>query len=72
MIGPGKYDFYAQAVIDATGAAGVVLIVMGGKLGHGVSCKVECNPAALAHMPNFLRDVANSLETDLCRAVKLQ
>jgi predicted ATPase with chaperone activity len=68
MRGPGKYDEAATAAREATGAAGVILIVVGGKLGSGFS--VQCYdkllpPAVLAQM---LESVAAEIRSGAAEA----
>jgi hypothetical protein len=62
-IGPGKYDEECTRARVATGAVGVVLIVIEGKRGSGFSVQVhdvaDLQPGVLA---NMLRTVADELE----------
>lgn len=70
MIGPGKYDAECEVVRAETGAAAIVLCVLGGKSGNGFSVSIDgrqsTNPiATLATIPAVLREMAQSIETDL-------
>ena len=60
-LGPGKYDELATHVREASGAACVVVAVIGGKNGSGFSVQATAfvSPTALAAM---LRDIANGIE----------
>ncbi len=59
--GPGKYDDACTAARLATDAAGVVLIVLGGKQGSGFSVQVEGEDLTWA-LPALLRSVADQIE----------
>lgn len=62
-LGPGKYDREcAQARRDAD-AAGVVLIVMGGRHGDGFSAQL--NQHLLRGLPDTLRFIADEMEAAL-------
>ena len=63
MIGPGKYDNEATAAREATGAAGVLLIVIGGERGNGFSCQATQFDIVL-RLPALLRTVADQIEAD--------
>jgi hypothetical protein len=65
-IGPGKYDDEASAVMEATGASGVILIVIGGDRGQGFSCQATLE-VTLA-LPAMLRNIANQIEEDIPNA----
>jgi hypothetical protein len=60
--GAGKYDDAATAVRVATGAQGVVLIVVGGWEGSGFS--VQGPVPLLKDLPNILRYMADQIERD--------
>ena len=73
MIGPGKYDKLAEHCITEADAEAVVLIVVGGKWGPGMSAKVKLGPQyeiairnmdLLSKLPKMLRDLADSIEQD--------
>lgn len=65
-IGKSKYDMECEHVRKMTGAQGVILLVLGGNLGHGMSCIM---PAALTPMlPNALRDLASRIEEETQQA----
>lgn len=61
--GPGKYDDLAELVCKATSCSGVVLIVMGGYKGDGVSVKGTAE--AMQTMPTLLRKIADALQEDI-------
>ena len=63
MIGPGKYDDETTAVMKATHAAGVILIVIGGDKGQGFS--VQATPEVTRALPAMLRLIADQIETDI-------
>jgi hypothetical protein len=58
--GPGKYDDITTTVREATGARGVVVVVLGGNRGSGFS--VQCPPAAFAALTEGLRAVADEID----------
>jgi hypothetical protein len=61
-IGQGKYAMECEHVRKMTGAQGVILLVLGGNLGHGMSCIL---PAELAPtVPGMLRHLAELIETE--------
>lgn len=66
-VGPGKYDAHATVVREATGAGGVVLIVIGGTDGGGFS--VQATAAVTLRLPVLLRNLADAIEEDLRGAV---
>ena len=55
--GPGKYDDLATMVREQAEAAGVAVIIVGGKLGPGFS--VQGTPEFIAGLP-ALRDVMSA------------
>jgi hypothetical protein len=61
-IGPGKYDAICTEVREKTGAAGVLLIVLDGKLGSGFSCQASLQ--ATANLPDMLESVAATIRRD--------
>lgn len=63
-VGPGKYDDEATAVREATGAAGVVLIVLGGGKGSGFSVQTKAK-FLLRKLPSILRGLAAEIEHDV-------
>jgi hypothetical protein len=66
MNGPGKYDdvcTQAREATEATEAASVVLIVFGGKHGHGFS--VQSSTADLLLLPQILRSIADQIDNDM-------
>ncbi len=66
MKGPGKYDREAERALVATDADGVLLIILGGRLGSGFSMtgRESERARALALVPNVLREVAAQMERD--------
>lgn len=60
MMGPGKYDKETTAVRESTQAAGVLVIVFGGKDGHGFSAQLPLE--LLLTVPAILRDVADQID----------
>lgn len=58
-IGPGKYDDLCTHVREQSGAAGVVVIVLGGKRGSGFSCQADL-PTTLA-LPEMLETIAREI-----------
>ncbi len=62
--GPGKYDEAATTARELTGAAGVVLIVLGGSRGNGFSVQVR-SEFLLRRLPVMLRDLAEQIERDV-------
>jgi hypothetical protein len=63
MIGPGKYDTEASEVMEATRAAGIVLLIVGGDRGEGFS--VQGPLSLLVALPGMLREVADAVEADV-------
>lgn len=76
MIGPGKYDKLAEHCVLETDAEAVILIIVGGNKGHGMSASVK--PGAqfeiavrkiemIANLPKVLRELADEIERDTKR-----
>ncbi len=63
MIGKGGYDGACDAAYETTGASAIVLVVVNGERGHGVS--VKCSQEWLKEVPEVLRLIAEALENDL-------
>jgi hypothetical protein len=61
--GGGKYEEACARAREETGAAAVLLVVIGGKLGSGFSV-ATLTPELLASFPRLLRDVADGIERD--------
>lgn len=61
-IGPGKYDKECAFVFDVTGAAAVLLIVIGGRKGNGFSGIGDAQ--LMSSTPNLLRQMADQIEAD--------
>lgn len=59
-MGPGKYDAEATAAREATGAEGVLLIVINGRKGGGFSAQLS--PTLMLLVPSILRSVAEQIE----------
>lgn len=60
--GPGKYGPCAQALRNLTGG-GIVLIVLDGDLGSGISIKVD--ERHMRVLPTLLRALAEQVDADL-------
>lgn len=58
-VGPGKYDQECTLVRETTQAAGVVLIILDGKLGNGFS--VQGTPYTLLQLPEILESAAKEI-----------
>jgi hypothetical protein len=65
MIGPGKYDDICTEIRERLGAQGVVLVVLNGTRGHGVSQQVMAKPETvkplMAALAGMLNEVASGL-----------
>lgn len=62
-IGGGKYDACAEAMLHATGGRVIVLLVVDGINGTGMSMSVDAGRAgALPDLAAMLREVASKLE----------
>lgn len=61
---PGRYDDVSVRALDETGADAVVLLVVRGKKGAGLS--VSCKPSAMGAvnelLPDMLREIADAIE----------
>lgn len=65
--GPGKYDEFAHELLLRTKATGLLLVVLGGTRGHGVSAKIasesdeeyRSKAKALAYL---LREIAKDMD----------
>ena len=62
-VGGGKYDGFSTVIREATGAEGVVLLVLGGTMGAGFSVQATAN--VVRQLPNMLREIADQVEKDL-------
>jgi hypothetical protein len=58
--GPGKYDNACTVARETTNAAAVILIVVGGELGHGFSIQGE--RGIVSRLPSMLREIASQIE----------
>lgn len=67
MLKPGKYDAEAEALLQKLGAEGLILIVVGGQKGSGMS--VKSNPVLLAALPGLMRTVADMIELEVSEDV---
>jgi hypothetical protein len=63
MRGPGRYDNLCSHVQMATQAQGIVLIIVNGNLGSGMS--VQGLGEVMPSVPDLLRQVANEIEKDM-------
>ena len=59
-LGPGKYDDLATWVREQAEARGVIVLVIGGKLGSGFSA--QATAAVTARLPALLRQLADDIE----------
>lgn len=67
-LGPGKYGPEAEQAYKATGADGVLLIVIGGPRGSGFS--VQASEGICRVIPEILRDVADSISKSMAERSK--
>ena len=68
MKGTGKYDDLCEAMVRATEADGVILIVLNGNRGSGFSASLTIDPAtsgAPEKIPTVLREVATQIEQNI-------
>lgn len=63
MLGPGIYDSLTEEVKTRTGAKGIVLLVLGGTCGTGMSVKADL-PTHLK-LPAILRILADKLDSEI-------
>lgn len=63
MLGPGKYDQQAEQLLKELSAQGLLLIVIGGNRGTGMS--VKSDPVLLAALPTVLRHTADMIEGEV-------
>ena len=68
MEGPGKYDRITTAVRFETEAEAVVLVILGGRLGHGFS--VQTQPERRIDLVKTLRAVADEIERNISEIPK--
>jgi hypothetical protein len=62
-VGGGKYDGFTTTIREATGADGVVLMVLGGVMGQGFS--VQGTEKVVRALPEMLREIADQIEGDM-------
>lgn len=62
-LGPGKYDDLATIVREQTDAHGVIVVVLGGKLGSGF-CVQAREGVTMTNLPALLRRLADDIERD--------
>ena len=62
MIGPGKYDEQCTKLRTELNAKGVVLFIIEGDKGNGMSC--QCDTETMLVLPALLRDIADRFERD--------
>ncbi len=67
--GPGRYDDHCTKVREATGAKGVILLVLDGQGGTGFSVQAEFDITQI--LPSLLRDVALQIEIDMEKAKEI-
>lgn len=58
--GPGKYDDLATWVREQAQARAVIVMVVGGSKGSGVS--VQTDATAMLNLPAVLREIADEME----------
>lgn len=63
MMGPGRYDDYCKYVLEKTDANGVLLVVVNGDKGHGMSLKASLE-LTLA-LPDILEQIAKDIRDQL-------
>lgn len=61
-IGPGRYDDLCTKVRAETEADAVIVIVVGGKRGHGFSCQSDF--ATMLALPTMLEELAQQIRKD--------
>jgi hypothetical protein len=62
-IGPGKYDDLCRYAREHAGAAGAVLLVIGGTHGSGLSVQASAGVQML--LPELLEELAQAIRADL-------
>lgn len=70
MIGPGRYDDIVTELRERLGAQGVLLVVINGKRGNGVSQQLAARSEREAHqlaaaLAGILTDVAKGLSGEV-------
>lgn len=68
MLGPGVYDDACTKAREMTEGNTVILIVLNGKSGHGLSIH-SCNPMIQVEVPGMLRKIADGIEKDLTKNI---
>lgn len=68
MLGKGKYDDACSQARAETKADGVILIVLNGEKGTGMS--VQLPGWAVEQIPHVIRQVADEIERDFKRAIE--
>lgn len=61
-LGPGKYQHYATPIREQEDAEGVILVVIGGRLGSSFCC--QTTPELTQRLPALLRHMADQIEAD--------
>ena len=61
-LGPGRYDDLCTLVRERAGAAGAIVVVIGGTNGSGFSCQMDL--ATTAQLPNILETIARQIRED--------
>jgi hypothetical protein len=67
-LGSGKYDDIAQEIFDRLKAQGVILLVMKGPRGSGMSCKTDATTLAL--LPAVLHALASAIESEIAEDLR--
>lgn len=69
MSEPVNYEPEAKSIAAITKAEGLLLVVINGYKGNGLTCMAK-NSAVQALMPELLRRMAKKMEKDIARAAK--
>lgn len=59
---PGRYTDEGEALLESTGAACVILLVLGGKKGHGFSISSSKGPVGGRKAAAILRSFADEID----------
>lgn len=65
---PGKYDAECEAAFRSCEAQGCLLLIIGGKKGHGFSAVLSSE--IVDGVPTMLRNMANEIESQRKEAIK--
>jgi hypothetical protein len=67
MIGPGRYDDLAELLLEHSRGRGVLVVVLDGDRGSGVSMKIR--PADLLTFSSVLSEVARQMVADAAEMI---